>query len=546
MSHTNKGVDEQVIARSVVDFPSQGEAGQGVPSIILRLASFADSIEPWGKNVRLRDEQLLNFFLTESFLKSAIYSAAIRNAAFEWEIVGADPTKPKPSNTIAAVTHMLRNFDRGRGWELGIIKTFVDLYTQDNGAFWEIIRADDKPESPVLNVAPLDAGRCRRTGNPFVPVIYVDRHGREHALKWYQVVTLEEFPSSIEKLYGIQICAVSRVLEAAQVMRAISTYKYEKLSGQNTKAISFVSGVSRFELEEALALASEEGRSKGFLRYSPPVIVAGLDPTNPVSVSTIDLAGLPDGYNEEVTFKWYLTLLSLALGVDYQELGPLPGGELGSSLQAQILHLKTRGKGPAMVMALLEHIINYSGIIPANVRFVFREADVSAAVSSAEARFLRGKDRALRLNAGELDSDAARELAFLDGDLPEYILESYKLRAGLSEAMISRTGDGPVTSAGVGGGAERNGDARPNNARIDSAPESVIGGVHMHDEHKAKGGDCGIAGKKKGGIRVSPSNTVEITWRDIARQRRILARRLLRDNRGDGRKPRGRGRRKKA
>ena len=533
MSHTNKQMDVQALKRSVVDFPSQDEVKQGPAPFILSFASFADTIEAWGRNIKLRDKQLREFFPTESMLASAVYSTSIRNASFDWEIVGADPSKPKPKNTIAAVTRMLRNFDRGRGWVRGIVKTFVDLYTQDNGAFWEVIRSDDKPDAPVLNIAPLDAGRCRRTGNPLIPVIYTDRRGREHLLKWYQVVTLEEFPVSIENLYNIQICAVSRALRAAQILRDVAIYKHEKVSGQNTRAISFVSGVSRAELEEALELTAAHNENKGFVRYSQPVVIPGVDPTNPVSVATIDIASLPDGYDEETTYKWYLAQLALAFGVDYQEFAPLPGGALGSGHQAEILHLKTRGKGPAMIMALLEHVINFSGIIPANVRFTFKQADVRAESEKAEARFLRGKDRALRLNAGELDAEAAMQLAVQDGDLPEYMLEDYKRRLEQSEAMIRHTDDRVIVSSGVGTGSRL-----PDNARIDDLPANISGGMHTYDK-QVEMCACGHehVGEKR--IRISPRNRPKITKRDIQNQREILVARLSRDNRGKhGRKGR--------
>ena len=136
-----------------------------------------------------------------------MYSTTVRNASFEWEIVPANPESPDPKNTRRAVTRMLKNSNRGQGWKPFMLKSCYDLYNTDNGLFWELIRAKDSPDSPVLNVAHLDSGQCWRTGDPEVPVLYQDRFGKLHYLKWYQVITIEEFPSPIESMFGVQLCA---------------------------------------------------------------------------------------------------------------------------------------------------------------------------------------------------------------------------------------------------------------------------------------------------------------------------------------------------
>ena len=193
---------------------------------------------------------------------------------------------------------------------------------------------------------------CFRTGDPAAPVIYTDRMGGQHVLKWYQVIALSEMPAADEEAYGTQICAVSRVLRAAQILRSIAIYKYEKVSGQFVRTVHFLSGVTEGEIEDGMAWAREQSMNSGARRYSQPVIIPGIDPSNPLSHVQIDLASLPDAFDEDSTFKWYIAQLALGFGVDYQELAPLPGGNLGSSQQSQILHMKTQGKGPALVMSL--------------------------------------------------------------------------------------------------------------------------------------------------------------------------------------------------
>lgn len=432
-----KQLESKVIQNTVVDYPAPHER-TGVFRTILMTASTADVIPAWNAyNTSTRDKLLREFYKTEPMLASGVYTATARNSSFQWEIVPSDPSVKPPRNTIRAVTKMLANADRGNGWSEFMSKICVDLYTQDNGAFIELIRLQDDPSSPVINIAHLDSQRIYRTGNPEVPIIYEDRFGRWHELKWYQVRTLEEFPMPDEEAYGTQLCAVSRCLLAAQILRDIHIYKREKVSGSFTRAIHFVGGVSQGEIDDALAWAKEQNLNLGLYRYSQPVIVPGLDPGSPVNVETIDLATLPDAFDEETANKWYVAQLAMAFGVDYQEFAPLPGGNLGSSQQADILDKKTRGKGPALIMSLIEHMMNDTGILPATVRFQFKEHDLRVETDKANAAYTRGKDRAMRLESGELDPDAAIDLAVYEGDIPEHIALQVKER-GLAKQRYMR------------------------------------------------------------------------------------------------------------
>lgn len=422
------------VPQSVIDRPKYTERG-GLHNVIWVAAQAADDLPAWSISPHGRDIELREFFPKESFLASAVYGATARAASFPWEIVPADPTKPDPEQTIKATTDMLQNTDGSEGWVSLIEKTLIDYYTTDNGAFWELVRTYDDPAAPVVNIFPLDSVQCLRTGDPEVPVIYTDRWGKEHNLKWYQVRTFSDMPSSKEMAYGVGLCAVSRVLRAAQILRSIAIYKYEKVSGQFTRAIHFIGGVSQDEIETVMLRAREETLNMGLLRYSQPIILPGIDPSHPLSHEKIDLATLPDAFDEESTFKWYIAQLALGFGVDYQEFAPLPGGNLGSSQQSQILHLKTQGKGPALLMAKIEHVINNSRILPRTVKFQFKVSDAQTEIQRADAMFARAKARAMLLQSGEIDAQASRDLAVLSGDIPKHIARAVDER-GIAAPLV--------------------------------------------------------------------------------------------------------------
>jgi SPP1 gp7 family putative phage head morphogenesis protein len=423
----------EVSRRSVQENPKVTENTVGFEnSIVFNLATIADTLPAWGgsqANVRLRDQQIRKFWPTEPILASTVFAMTLRNTTFSWKLTG-------PENTVAIVQQILHMSDLGRGWRSLISKVSTDLFTQDNGAFMEVIRQTDSPDSPVMNIAHLDAERCTRTGNLETPVLYRDTKGRTHDLKWYQVSTLEEFPSPVETMYSVQLCAVSRVLRAAQILRDIGVYQREKISGSNPNAIHITNSIGQRELEDAMVQHKATQAARGMTRYIVPLIVAGVDPTSPVSIETIDLKSLPDGFDVEIAMKWYINQLALGFGVDYQDLAPLPGGGLGTSNQSQILHEKSKGKGPGAFMQMMEYQFNFHGLIPQTITFEYDEQDTLEDKAQAELFDLESDAIKKNIESGALTPRAGTQLlldkGFIGEEVFELVLEEMEATAAMA------------------------------------------------------------------------------------------------------------------
>lgn len=399
---------------SVIDFPKAQEWESPGVSFALGMAEVADAFTKWGTNVNRRDRELREFWPSESILAGAVYFACARNSGFEWIIDG-------PDRTVNAVEYVLNNaITAGApGWMTFINAVSQDLYTTDNGAFIEVIRKE--PSSPVIGIAHLDSYECTRTGDPMFPVIYRDRDGNYHKMPWYNIITLSDMPSPIQKMNGVGHCAVSRVLRYAQIMRDIAQYKHEKVSGQFYRAIHFVGGVAKSEIEDVQNKGLEDAQNRGMTRYIMPLIVASLDPEKPVSSETIELASLPDNFNIDEEMKWYINNLALGLGTDYQDLAPLPGGGLGTGAQSEVLHKKANQKGSKWFMDAIIREFRWRGVIPRNVDFDFVAQDLAEEQDEARLRKLRAEERSIRLNSGEIDFATARKLADHAGDFPDDI-----------------------------------------------------------------------------------------------------------------------------
>lgn len=417
MTTDTNGVREDIRRHSVQagDAAANAYSSPGAfEALVFSLSTIADTVPRWGSEPIRRDAELRQFWPSEPILASALYSIVIRNAAFSWTLEG-------PPLTVSRTQHMLNTADFGKGWLAFATKLGIDLLSQDNGAFFEIIRMADSPDSPAVGIAHLDSSRCLRTGNPEEPVIYTDLQGRFHRLKWYQVQELVELPSPIASMRGMQLCAVSRVLRAAQYLRDIGVYLREKVSGDNPNAIHIISGVKSDIITAQLAEHRQAQSEKGMVRFIIPAIVSTLDPTATIGHEQIDLKTLPDGFNLDDAMRWYINQLALGFGADYQDFAPLPGRALGSSTQSLVLHMKSRGKGPAFFMKTLEYAFNFQGIMPQNVTFVFDEQDIEEDVERSTTDKVKAETLAILTQSGILTSQAAQQILLDEGMINEEI-----------------------------------------------------------------------------------------------------------------------------
>lgn len=343
----------------------------GASDVVMWLASYADAVPAWGSNMKTRDSKLREFYKTEPYAAGAIYGVASRRASYRWKLHG-------PKRQVDIVHRILHGSQHGRGFIQLMIMFIKDVLTQDNGGFIEMVHLDRQDEkSPVVQLNHLDSARCMRTGNWETPVIYTDINGGTHELKWYQVIDFCEYPDPDERVRGYQQCAVSRLLLRAQTMRDIGIFEHEKVSGLSADRIHLVGGIQQQRLENVLKVRANQAQQEGYMRYLTSPIIAAMDQTARVSHEEINLKDVPAGYDPEKALRWYTLLLALALGVDPQEIAPLPGGNLGSAQQSEVLRESGRGKGNWLFMQSIEHIMNFHGVLPQTVQFRYEEQDIS-------------------------------------------------------------------------------------------------------------------------------------------------------------------------
>jgi hypothetical protein len=272
--------------------------------------------------------------------------------------------------------------------------------------------------------------------------VYRDRKGKVHVLKWYQVYQLVEMPKAHYTYHGLQMSALSRFLIAGQVHQNIVTYIGEKTGGRQSGAIYFVNGVSGKVIESALEKVQNEADNAGLLRYAQPVIVPTLADKMMAEIAKIELSSLPDGFDQSEDMKQYLMIMALALLVDFQELAPLPSGNIGTGSQSDTLDQKSRQKGAALWRKKIATMMK--AILPPQASFTFTEVDEDEEALVAENRKTRAEARATQVSTGELDEEGARAIAVQDGDIPIEIADEVSERGEAKQ-------DEPQDPFGFGG-----------------------------------------------------------------------------------------------
>lgn len=508
--------------------PGQGAFYQDVATGLFFVAQMADEMEQWGRNPKLRDRQLREFIPIEPVFNSALGIVMARNAAFSWKLEG-------PPRKTANMQRLLQQADFGAGWAAFMARVSVDLYTQDHGAFIEVIRAGKSETSEVVGIAHLDAQRCYPTGVPEEPVVYQDRNGAYHRMKWYQCIQLLEMPSTYEGMPGLQYSALTRMLRAVRIMRDVSIYLSEKIGGRNARTITAIKGVTPAQVDAAWETARVKADMAGLLRFGPPIIVGSTDPKADVGFATLDLASVPDGFSMEEMNKWYISQIAMAFLEDYQTFAPLPGGGLGTSTQSEVLHQKSRGKGPGLFQKIIAEAINWT-VLPQDVEFQWDEQDAEADGQEAANALQRATERATRINSGELTVQVARMRAHSAGDLEQEELDALATQDLADEAEASEfepeedileegAPEQAQNPAVTGGEQQVEGGQQPQGGSLGATAGAVaqraIRRKYSEDQERDEqgrfaGGDGGGGSSGGGGGRAAPLGRGEIEAKDVA------------------------------
>jgi hypothetical protein len=313
----------------------------------------------------------------------------------------------------------------GASWIDLMTRLGRDYVTADNGAFIEIVRATRAHGSVVIGFVPLSSARCVRTGDPDVPVLYVDRLGSYHELQAHQVADFSDMPD--EDFYDVGLCSTSRAWDAIYEDLAVRAYFKEKATGRRPLALNFLTGMGPKQVEQAITSAQEDASRQGRVAFMGAAVVANPNDTQ-LNLVTIPLASLPDGFDQVAHEELTQIRYANALGLDPVELNPrlIGNRSIGAGAQAQVLDDKQQSKG---LIALRQKVLAFFNDtdrwhpLPGGVQFAWAERDYRDQQAQAGLQVMRAQLAGLRIGAGVTTVEEERNLLVDAGDLPQDFLQ---------------------------------------------------------------------------------------------------------------------------
>jgi hypothetical protein len=408
-------------------------SGGGSVSLLLSLANQSSIVPAWWS--KSRDTYLRKYWKMVDYLAGAIYTMEAKLTAIPFKILPKDQSNRLHVRQAGDLTELLNITSQyGNGWSTFYQMFLEDLFSTDNGAFAEIIGEGD-PAGPIIGrpitVAHLDSSRCQRTGSKEFPVLYTDDNGTVYKLHYTRVIYYSSMTSPIKEMNGVGYCAIGRCLNIAQHLYDVLTYKMEKLGSRPHRGMMVTrGGLDPEDIRNAFSIADNSMSNAGLSRFSKTVVIGDASLIE-ADVKLIDLAGLPDGFNEETSTLYGMASIALAFGVDMRELWPaMAGGQ--TRADAIMQHMKQRGKGPGQILFDTERMFN-SKYLPPHLYMTFDYQDDAQDRQVAETRNIRAMSRERDFNTGGMDIHTVRETMETDGD----IINEQRVHMELQDGRLS-------------------------------------------------------------------------------------------------------------
>lgn len=446
-------------------------------TMMVSLGQVADEVPAWSIYPQLRDMYLRKFYRgSDGALSSAIFTMQSKLGSLPYKVNAPGPRAKKRFSDLLGYAEF------GQGFAQLLKMTAVDLYTQDNGWFWELIgagRADKPLRTPVLQIAHLDSANCWRTFDPDFPVLYTNPFtGQYHKIHESRIVMGSSFPQSDELARGIGYCAVSRALRWAQYARDLIVYKHEKAGGRFKRAIGWGSGYTPQQFDKAMGQSDESNDAMGFTRFAQiPFLLTMKD--NP-QLNLLDLASLPDGFDSMTEQTLWMYLLALAFGTDARELWPATQSG-ATKADASIQNMKAQGKGFSEDVKSIEHAINWK-IFPDGVSLEFDNKDDEQDQRVATLHQTHVTNVKLMQEAGDITLPEGRAILISKGVVdPEVIQNAASTAAPILADDSAPVDLGQQTPAQPGpteapptnqGGTNQPGQGQPTNPPIGSKEDT--------------------------------------------------------------------------
>jgi hypothetical protein len=426
---------------------ARGEISAGFTGVLNYLAAGTYRIAPWWSPQR--DADLESFWRDSNHLAGTIGMLTSKIVTIPIRVMPRDASLKAHQRQAEQLTIALNEESEfGQGLHVALSKGLQDWFGCDNGLFFEII-GDGKPGGPIkgpaLGLAHLDSRRCVRTGEPDFPVTYISTNGTRHKLHRTRVAFAADMPSARDEMLGVGFCAVSRCTAIAQNLLDLSVYKMEKMGSRPKRAILIGKGIQLNAILDALKIADDQMDDRGLDVFSQIAVLADID--KDAELELLDMASLPDGFDEETSTRLAMFAIALAFGVPIRWIWPAATSG-ATKADAMYQHIAGLGGGIGKVLKVLSMMLGgdprgsvhgAGKFLPPHLKLDIDFQDDEQDRMRAEIAGKRATVRKTDLEDGVIDVRTARQQALEAGDISQAQFDRMELEDGRMPSGIPLT-----------------------------------------------------------------------------------------------------------
>jgi len=317
-----------------------------------------------------RDMHLAYAWMNEPMTAGVFSTWVEKIQTVNWKITGG-------RNQANFYARLLLNADGGRGWTYYQGVSAIDFLSTDKGSTTELGRQDpDSDSGRVLGIQHLDSARMLkfgRTSNPNSTWRYFPDLGTPTDILDDNLIQIISMPSARDTFTGFGTSAMTRILDAKQLMLGYLTYFRQEIGDLPPEMMIIVNNMSSSSVQQSLNKYREQRTQRGNDKYSGLWWLGSDDPGAPVDVKTHALTVPNKSFDYPTIVEWWMKTLSLNVGEAVGEFWLIRAPGNTNTIQS-VQAMKAEGKGTGRYLQEHERQLNMH-VLPMGVLFEYDAKD---------------------------------------------------------------------------------------------------------------------------------------------------------------------------
>lgn len=367
--------------------------------------ALVDGIFRMGDTVPLYASEFRDAYLSMSWVNepmtAGVFSTWLEKAqTVNWKVTGGKIQ----ANYYANLFH---NADGGAGWTYHEGVSALDYLTTDKGSMEELGRDSLTPavisslqeffkdykgrnlepasfhrldsliaratSGRVTDIQHLDAARMIKTGLPGMRWRYFPDYKDPVSIPNDNLIQMNSMPSGRDRYTGFGHCAMSRLIDAKQLMVGYLNYFRQEIGDLPPELVAIINGMSLTAFSDALQKYKKDKEAKNLDEYGKIFWLGSDDPSTPVDIQFRNVTTPSKSFNYQNMIEWWAKLLALNTGESVGEYWLIQHAGATKAVES-VQAFKSKSKGVAKYLQEKERRYNLD-IMPYGARFEYDNKD---------------------------------------------------------------------------------------------------------------------------------------------------------------------------